>query len=86
MAGIFVAGLLMMVISFGLPSLADTSDNLTADDQGLARLLPDIEKIYREALLAPFIKAEDKINDPDIADYYHSLLDKSGFLEPTPTP
>lgn len=82
MAGIFFAGMLMMVISFGLPALAGSSDNTTGDDMSLTRLLPDIEKIYREALLTPFIKAKAKITDPDIADYYHNLLDKSGVIYP----
>ncbi|MFH0941774.1 MAG: hypothetical protein V1823_01955 [Chloroflexota bacterium] len=82
LGGIFFGGVLMVMLSFGLPALAQ-SDNTTSDNFSLSDLLPDIEKIYRDALLTPFLKAEDKIYDKDIADYYHTLLDKSGFYEPS---
>jgi hypothetical protein len=69
-------------VSLVLPARADinavtgSSDNST---EGLTRLLPDIEKIYRESLQMPFIKAESKIYDKDIADYYRALMDKTGL-------
>ncbi|MFC1942758.1 hypothetical protein ACFLWU_06050, partial [Chloroflexota bacterium] len=55
------------------------SDNLT---QYFIDLLPDIEKIYRESLTMPFRKAESKIYDEDIAQFYRELLDNSVFSEP----
>jgi predicted PurR-regulated permease PerM len=56
--------------------LSEPSENLS---QGLADLLPDIEKIYQESLTLPFQKAESKIYDEDIAQFYHELLDRSGL-------
>ena len=70
-------------------SFADTSaesDNLSGSSENLSQslidLLPDIEKIYRESLTTPFIKAESKIYDKDIAQFYRELLDNSVLSEP----
>jgi hypothetical protein len=63
-----------------LPAMADESANGNVSDNNtgfLAELLPDFNKIYHDALAEPFIKAESKIYDPDIADYYHGLMDKT---------
>ena len=85
-SGILVCGLLLFVgVKSVVPIRAETdnssgqSENLT---QSLINLLPDIEKIYREALTMPFIKAESKIYDKDIAQFYHELLDRSVLSEP----
>ncbi len=59
--------------------LAAESENVT---QSLTGLIPDIQKIYREALTAPFIQAESEIHDPDIAAFYHSLMQKTGLTDP----
>jgi hypothetical protein len=81
-AGVVVCSLLYIGVSLVLPARAEvsqldgTSDNST---DGLARLLPDIEKIYRESLQMPFIKAEGKIYDKDIAEYYRALMDRTGL-------
>jgi hypothetical protein len=82
LGGIIFGGFLMVSLSLGLPALAQTTDDTTSDNLTLTDLLPDIEKIYREALLTPFLKAEDKIYDEDISQYYHDLLEGSGFYEP----
>jgi hypothetical protein len=58
---------------------ADESENVT---QSLTGLIPDIQKIYREALTAPFIQAENEIHDPDIANFYHTLMEKTGLTDP----
>jgi hypothetical protein len=58
--------------------LSEPSENLS---QGLMDLLPDIEKIYHESLTFPFRKAESKIYDEDIAQFYQELLDRSGLGE-----
>ena len=83
--GILFSGILLISISFGLPAFAQTDGTITSDNMTLADLLPDIEKIYRDALLFPFLKAEDKIYDEEISQYYRTLLEKSGMYE-TPTP
>lgn len=82
LGGILFSGILMVGISFGLPAFAQ-SDNTTSDNLTLSDLLPDIEKIYRDALLYPFLKAEEKIYDEEISRYYHTLLEKSGIYEST---
>jgi len=84
-SGIMVGGLLLFGAKTVLPIRAET-DNLTAGSanlsQSLIDLLPDIEKIYRESLTAPFRKAESKIYDEDIAQFYQELLDNSVLYEP----
>ena len=57
------------------------SDNTSDNSSSLLDLLPDFDKIYRAALTEPFIKAESKIKDPEIADYYHGLMDKTGLAD-----
>ncbi len=81
MAGVTVCSLLLFTLSLVVPLRADTASDLTSDNTsgGLAGLLPDIEKIYNTALTMPFIKAESKIYDPDIAAYYRELMDKTGL-------
>ena len=85
----FIFGLLACgLVLFGARSLIEAraatdeatgaSDNVT---QSVLNILPDFEKIYRVALTLPFQKAESKIYDKDIADFYHELLDKTGLSE-----
>ena len=61
---------------------ADPSDNVS---QSFINMLPDIEKIYHDSLTMPFIKAESKIHDPDIANFYTDLINKT-VLKDSPTP
>jgi hypothetical protein len=78
-AGMVLSGLLLFGAKAILPAHADsgdTSDNATG---GLAGLLPDIDSIYHQALTLPFQKAESKIYDPDIAEYYHELINSTGL-------
>ena len=84
-SGILVCGLLLFGAKTVLPIRAET-DNLSEQSENLTQsfidLLPDIEKIYRESLTAPFRKAESKIYDEDIAQFYQELLDNSVLYEP----
>lgn len=84
-AGIAVCGLLLFGVKTVLPIRAET-DNLTTTSSNLSQslidLLPDIEQIYRESLTLPFRKAESKIYDEDIAEFYRELLDNTGLREP----
>jgi hypothetical protein len=77
MAGVMVCGVALFGINTVLPMRAE-SDNLSSLSEnlsnGLSDLLPDIEKIYRESLALPFRKAESKIYDEDIAEFYHDLV------------
>ena len=42
-------------------------------------ILPDIRKIYRNALVSPFQKVEQEIQDEEIAQFYRELLQSIGF-------
>lgn len=70
-----------------LPTRADTAaeDAGTATDNitfSLLDMLPDIERMYRESFTLPFIKAEAKIYDPDIKEFYRELLDNTVLYDP----
>ncbi len=81
--GAVICYLLVIGLRPSLPAMADESDNTTSSDSNfLSDLLPDFDKIYRESLAEPFIKAESKIYDDDIADYYHGLMEKTGLTNP----
>jgi len=84
-SGIVVCCLIIFGIKTVMPSAraeTDTSSNVSGNfTQSLINLIPDFEKIYREALIMPFEKAESKIYDKDIADFYHELLDRTGLRE-----
>ncbi len=84
--GAIACGLLLIGAKTVIPTLAETDDlGDTAENvtQSFTDLLPDIEKIYRESLIMPFEKAESKIYDEDIAEFYRELLDSTG-LRSTP--
>ena len=82
--GIIVCSLLLFGAKTVIPTRAETE--IAVDDgdllsenisQNFVDLLPDIEKIYRESLTMPFTRAETKIYDEDIAEFYRELLDNS---------
>jgi hypothetical protein len=89
-AGIIVCSLILFGIRTVLPIRAESTDNLSGSSgnvsQSLINLLPDIEKIYRKALTMPFEKAESKIYDKDIAQFYKELLDETGLRDPDSKP
>lgn len=71
-----VSGLVLLFLVTGLPIRATTtSENTTS----LADLIPNFEKIYREALVRPHQEVAKKIYDEDIARYYNLLLHKTGL-------
>lgn len=58
------------------------SDTGSANDtQSILDSIKNFEKIYTDALTEPFIKAESSIYDPDIAEYYHGLMEKTGLTK-----
>jgi len=84
MALVFVAGMMvsgLTLLATGWVSAQGDSDNFT-----LTQLLPDIERIYREALTTPLHEAKKSIYDEDIAQYYDHLLDECGLNEPVDEP
>ena len=78
--GIIASGLLLFGISTALPLQAQ-SENTTTDNLSLVHLLPDIEKIYEEALTFPLNKAKQEIYDEDIAEFYQMLLERTHGLQ-----
>ena len=89
LSGLIVCGLLLFGVQSIMPIRAQTegeSDNLSAASENLSQslidLLPDIEKIYREALTSPFKEAGKKIYDEDLAQFYNNLLEESVLSEP----
>ena len=85
MSGIVISGLLLFGVQSALPlraqsdNLSEASDNLS---QSLVDLLPDIEKIYREAVTTPLQEAEKKIYDEDVAEFYQLLLERTALDKP----
>jgi hypothetical protein len=85
--GFVVFGLFMFSARMVMPTQAETSELSDNNSLGLAELIPDIERIYNQALIMPFEKAESKIYDEDIAEYYRELLTRTGLRsENTETP
>jgi hypothetical protein len=81
-AGMAVCSLLYFGVRMVLPvqAVTDGSDEASANiSNAILKLLPDFESIYRESLTMPFKKAESKIYDEDIAEYYRALMDKTGL-------
>ena len=76
LAGIIVCSVLLFGIQAVAPLRAQTDNTSSSDNLSLVDLLPDIEKIYQEALITPFEEAGKKIYDDDIAQFYQLLLGK----------
>lgn len=66
-----------------MPASADTAVDEQADEtsNSLIGMIPDIEKIYRQSLIKPFLKAESQIYDEDILEFYQDLLSATGLTE-----
>ena len=80
--GFIVCGMMLFGARTVLPIFADTgSQDGTSENAstGIMDLIPDFEMIYRESLTRPFVQAESKIYDEDIAEYYRGLLDSTGL-------
>ncbi len=80
-AGIIICAFMFIGVRSVLPISADTSQEESNTGGSLAELIPDFEKIYRESLIQPFVKAESQIYDEDIRDFYHGLLESTGLTE-----
>jgi hypothetical protein len=78
--GIAVCLLLVFTIShYTSTAKADDAGTTLPDGTDLNGLMPDVGKIYREALGEPYRQVESEITDPDIARYYHTLMEKTGL-------
>jgi hypothetical protein len=84
-AGIAVCSLIIFGFRTATPTQASakaSTEESNNSTMSLVKLIPNIEKIYRESLTAPFIKAESKIYDEDILEFYRELMDKTGLNDP----
>jgi hypothetical protein len=87
--GVAVCGLIIFGVKPVVPAFAETTDAGAASEnatQGIISSISGFEKIYRDALTEPFIKAESKIYDADIAAYYRGLMEKTGLTDPGNSP
>ena len=81
--GIILSGLILFGVQAALPTRAESENtSLTSDNFSLVELLPDIERIYREALLLPLHEAKKEIYDEDVAAFYDRLLEKTSLDVP----
>ncbi len=65
---------------FGALILGGLLSPMTASaDSAAEGMLPDVERIYREALLSPLYEAGQEIEDEQIAKFYQGLLERSGL-------
>ena len=78
-AGIILSCTFLFTAKIVLPVSAVDDSNSNNSTGGLADLLPNFEEIYTQALTMPFKKAESKIYDPEIAEYYHELIQSTGL-------
>ena len=72
---VIVGGLLLLMLLSPI-SQAQTGDSTDNTTSALMEFLPDIRKIYRAALVLPLQEVEQEIQDPEIAEFYHRLLQK----------
>lgn len=77
--GMVVCALMFLGAKTVLPMYAETPLETSDNASGLTQMLPDIEKIYKQSLELPFQKAEAKIYDDDIREYYHDLMNATGL-------
>ena len=58
---------------------ANSGSSVSPDNTDINSLMPDIKKIYNNALGAPYRQVESEITDPDIANYFRTLMDQTGL-------
>ena len=95
--GLLIAGVMSAVLTkvqsvnydTGLPSnvssLQEEGQEIQEEQSeggNIIGILPDIRKIYHEALVSPFQKVEQEIHDEDIAQFYRELIESCGLAQP----
>jgi hypothetical protein len=73
--------LLVFAMNRNTPTVsADDSITITSQDSmDVSGLMPDVGKIYREALGGPYRQVESEITDPDIARYFRNYMNATGL-------
>jgi hypothetical protein len=84
----FLAGMvtsLLIVFAIWHTGTSVNAEGASTEDSSntaeITALLPDIGKIYHACLTDPFIQVETEIHDPDIARYYHKLMQDTGLTD-----
>jgi len=87
--GTTVALLLVLTMYHNGPSVSadDGAATVTVDNPAstlpdgtdVNGLMPDVKKIYNNALGGPYRQVEPEITDPDIARYFRSYMDATGL-------
>ena len=78
--GMTVCLLLVLVIFHDTRIVSADSGNTTLSESiNVNGLIPDVGKIYREALGGPYRQVESEITDPDIARYFRSYMERTGL-------
>jgi hypothetical protein len=78
--GIIVCLVLVLTIGhFTSTVKADDSPTTLPDGTDTGALMPDVGKIYREALGGPYRQVASEIGDPEIASYYRTFMDRTGL-------
>ncbi len=72
-------GMLIGAVLVALLLAGPLSPILTSAQSGDAGMLPDIKKIYREAVTSPLKEAGREIEDENIARFYHKLMQGTGL-------
>lgn len=81
--GLFLSALLIMGSAIGIRAVfAQEPEPSNDTTQSLVELIPDINKIYREALTTPLNQVRSLIYDEEIADFYDTLLQRCDLFEP----
>jgi hypothetical protein len=57
----------------------DSNVSTVSDRTDSSSLLPDVKQIDENALGAPYRQVESEITDPDIANYFHTLMAETGL-------
>jgi hypothetical protein len=79
--GMTVCLLLMLTMNHNTPVVSADDSNATTSSSSIdvSGLLPDVDKIYRQALGGPYRQVESEITDPDIARYFRTYMDATGL-------
>jgi len=72
-------GLLVGVVVGGLVVAGPLGRLLTTSGSGDTGLLGRFQGAYRQSLVSPLTRAEHEIEDRDIAEFYHQLLEDCGL-------
>ena len=85
MKTVLIVGLVVELVIgalFFMGMISPLSTQAQTDESELTTILPDVGKIYRAALTAPLQEVEKEIEDEEIAEFYHRLIQRYDLDEP----